>query len=117
VVLFDPQHRVLMVVHSSRQNIEQKGPYEAVKWLSKVYGCNPSDLHVWLSPAAGKENYPMWAFDNRSLQEVTTEMLVNAGVKIENIETMLIDTTKSNEYYSHSQGDKSARFAICAAIL
>jgi hypothetical protein len=118
-VLHDPIKNILMVSHLGRHNLEQFGSAASVEYLTKYYNINPKNLRVWLSPAAGKDSYPLFAFNNRGLQEVAFEQLISAGVLSENIELSSIDSAKDTEYYSHSQflkGNRASdgRFAIVA---
>ena len=113
VVIYDPHQRILMVVHAGRHNLEQDGLVKAVEFLTGL-GSQPRDLTAWISPTAGAENYPVEAFGGQGLLQIATNQLAKAGVsKIAYDET---DTTTSEKYYSHSQGDHDKRFAIVAYI-
>lgn len=120
-VLYDPIKNILMVSHLGRHNLEQNGGFRSVEFLIKQHDVNPKDITVWLSPAVGKINYPLFKFDNRGLHEVATEQLKNAGVLSKNISTSPIDTSTDENYYSHSNFIKGkqiddGRFAIVAMI-
>ncbi len=120
-VLYDPTKNVLMVSHLGRHNLEQFGGIASVEYLIKHHNVNPENLKVWLSPAAGKELYPLFAFGNRSLHEVAFEQIASAGVLLENVEISSIDSAKNEDYYSHSQFLKGSRkddgrFAIVACM-
>ena len=120
-VLYDPTENILMMSHLGRHNLEQFGGTKSVEYLVKHHNINLKKLKVWLSPAAGKESYPLFNFNNRSLHEVAFEQLTNAGVLPENIELSSTDSAKNEEYYSHSQfliGNRKndGRFAIVACM-
>lgn len=120
-VIYCEEKGILMVSHLGRHSLEQNGGAESVKYLINNCNVNPEDLHVWLSPAAGAKNYPLFAFDNRSLHEVAVEQLLSTGVLINNIELSPVDTTEDQNYFSHSQyilGKRSTdgRFAIVATM-
>lgn len=120
-VIHDPTKNILMISHLGRHNLEQYGGTKCIQYLINNYGVNPSMLIVQLSPAAGGKNYPLHAFNNRSMHDVTTEQLVAAGVSTENIAPSTIDTTAHADYYSHSEylkgnRDKDGRFAIVAVM-
>lgn len=120
-VLYDTRQELLMVSHLGRHSVEQEGGRRSVEHLTEQYGTRPSDLQVWLSPAAGKEHYPLFAFDHRSLHEVIAEQMVQAGVNRSAIEVSGIDVTKDENYYSHSEflkGHRSedGRFAVIAMM-
>lgn len=80
----------------------------------KKYGTDPKNLKAWFSPSAGPRKYPLCDFNNKSLREVAKEQLNNCGVN--NIMHNDTDTTTSQEYYSHSQGDHDKRHAILVYI-
>jgi len=121
VVLHDTTRNILMVSHLGRHNLEQFGGTKSVEYLVKNHNIEPKNLDVWFSPAAGKDSYPLYSFDNRSLYEVAIEQLSEAGVLVEKIKLSPIDSAISGEYYSHSQflkGNKETdgRFAIVACM-
>lgn len=120
-IIHDPVNNILMFSHLGRQSLEQNGGEKSVRFLVEQYGTNPHDLEVWLSPAAGKQNYPLYTFENQGLHEVTITQLTAAGVPKENIEASPIDTTTDNDYFSHSQflkgnRETDGRFAIVAVL-
>lgn len=120
-VLYDPRKRALMLSHLGRHNLEKQGGTRSVEYMVEQFGSKPEDITVWLSPAAGRESYPLYAFDNKALHDVAIEQLLAAGVKNENIECSPIDTTKDPEYYSHSeflQGrrETDGRFAVAVQL-
>ncbi len=102
-VIHDPSKNILMVSHLGRQNLEQTGGTKCIEYLVRHHGSKPSELTVWLSPAAGNDNYPLFSFDNRSLHDVATEQLHAAGIQLAAITASPIDTTTDLAYYSHSQ--------------
>lgn len=121
-VLYDPVKEVLMMSHLGRHSVEQFGGVGSVRYLTEEFGSAPSDLYVWLSPAAGGERYPLYRRQSQALHDVITDDLQYAGVPSTNIERSIIDTTASDDYYSHSEfikGNRSGvngRFAIYAAM-
>lgn len=120
VILYDPEHEVLMVSHIGRHSAEIDGARRSVKYLLSQFNSDPAGLKVWLSPGVGKATYPLHRFGGRGLQEVIMGQLQKAGVKPENIEVSGIDTAESDNYYSHSQflkgNDDHGRFAIVAEM-
>jgi copper oxidase (laccase) domain-containing protein len=120
-VIHDPVKSILMMSHLGRHNLEQHGGAKCIKYLVDTHGVNPRDLIVQLTPAAGRESYPLHAFDERGLQEVAIEQLMNGGVAPENIHASTVDTTLDPSYFSHSeflQGrrDEDGRFAVIAMM-
>ncbi len=102
-VIHDPLRGVLMVSHLGRHNLEQMGGTSSIEYLADRHGCDPKHVTVWLSPAAGSGNYPLYGFGNRSLHDVATEQIVATGVPASSIELSPIDTTVDSDYFSHSQ--------------
>ncbi|MCL2038595.1 polyphenol oxidase family protein [Candidatus Saccharibacteria bacterium] len=116
IVFYDKAQKVLMLLHCGRRNLEQNGPQKAVQFLRTHYNVHPYNLHAWFSPSAGKDNYPLFAFDGKSIQEVAARQLLAEGLFSENIILSPIDTTTDSRYFSHSQGDTGSRHAICAIL-
>lgn len=116
-VIFDPVHEVLMVSHLGRHSTEQFGAEKSIKFLREQFNSDPAKVKIWLSPAAGKINYPLYKFNGRSLYEVNAEQFAESGILRENISGGEIDTTVDLNYFSHSAGDKTSRFAIAAKII
>lgn len=108
-VVHDPSQNILMVSHLGRHNLEQFGGTKCIEYLAKKHGSDPKDLTVWLSPAAGKANYPLYTFSGRSLHEVCTEQIITAGVLAKNITASPIDSSTHPDYFSHSQFLKGHR--------
>lgn len=116
LVTYDTKQRALMLTHCGRHGLEQNAAAEAIHFMERQ-GSNPQDIHAWLSPSAGKGKYPLFKLDNQSMQEAAIGQLVAAGVPDENIIKSDVDTTTSSDYFSHSQGDKTERFAVVARIV
>jgi len=116
MVLYGVRNEAMMVVHCGRQTILQDGAYKAVRYIMQEAGTEAGEVLVWLSPSAGRENYPLHDLGGVSLQETVVEQLVRAGVKRDNIQESDVDTTVDERYFSHSQGDKRERFAIVGMI-
>jgi len=120
-VIHDLSKNILMVSHLGRHNLVQHGGAQCIQYLVDNFDVNPNDLTFWLSPAAGKENYPLHAFDNRSLHDAATEQLLAAGVSPDNITASPIDSSTDLNYFSHSQflkgnRDNDGRFAVVAML-
>lgn len=119
-VLYHPPTRTLMLSHLGRHNLEQQGGTKSVEYLVR-FGAVPSELLIYLSPAAGKKHYPLYTFDNHSLHDVVTEQLLAAGVPRSNITIDARDTVTDPDFFSHSaalRGDKPpGRHAIVCRII
>lgn len=120
-VIYDPVKRVLMVSHLGRHSLAQEGGKKSVQYLVDHYGSTPADLLVWLTPAPGKDVFPIWALDNQGAKEATFEQLLSAGIKQENITDNPADTTKDQNYFSYSEflkgnRDEDGDYAIIAMM-
>ena len=120
-VIHDPVKNILMVSHLGRHNLEQFGGTKSIEFLVENFHCDPEDITVWLSPAAEKDNYPLFAFDNRSMHDVATEQLLAGGVLAEHITSSPVDTTKDTTYFSHSEylkghRETDGRFAVVTVM-
>lgn len=120
-ILYDKRQEILMLTHLGRHNIEQYGGQKSVDYLVDTYSSKPEDIVVWLGPAAGKETYPLFSFDNRSMHEVIIEQMTSAGIQLENIEVSMVDVAKTADYFSHSEflkghRDSDGRFVAIAML-
>jgi len=102
-VVYDPQHQVLGLAHLGRHNLEHTGGSEIIRYMQSEFESNPDAIQVWLSPAAGRGNYPLYSFDNRSLHEVALEQLMAVGIALDNTTVDNRDTTSDSQLFSHSQ--------------
>lgn len=102
-VLYDPTRQVFGLAHLGRHNLVQSGGTAVVNYMTEDFGTVPEDVQVWLSPAAGRQNYPLHDFSNRSLHEVALEQLLAAGVSQANITIDTRDTTQDDTLFSHSE--------------
>ena len=103
VVIFDPNHHILMLSHVGRHSLEQNGGHRSVKFLIDNYQCDPAELLVWLTPAPGRANYPLFAFENRDFKAVIYQQLESAGITTGHITNDPTDTTQDKRYFSHSE--------------
>ena len=120
-VIHDPTQNILMLSHLGRHNLEQLGGTKSIEYLVEQFACLPENLTVWLSPAAGAKNYPLFAFNNHSLHDVAYEQLQAAGIRTETINISPVDTTIDTNYFSHSEFIKGnrptdGRFAVATQL-
>ena len=108
-VLYDANNNVLGLAHLGRHNLEQVGGKKVIEYMLNQFLSMPADINVWLSPAAGKLNYPLFSFDNRSLHDVAIEQLQSAGIPTANIQADARDTTTDETFFSHSEFLKGNR--------
>jgi hypothetical protein len=102
-VLYDPIRQAMGLAHLGRHNIEQQGGEGVVRYMIDQFGTDPANLQVRLSAAAGKERYPLFGFEGRSLQEVAMGQLQEAGVDLAKIVRDERDTTTDEHLFSHSE--------------
>lgn len=108
-VIYDDVKRVLALAHLGRHSLEQLGGEKIIAHLATEYGSNPQNLRIWLSPAAGKDVYKIWALDNRGMKEAALEQLHNAGITAEQITDNTAETTSDENYFSYSEFLKGTR--------
>jgi copper oxidase (laccase) domain-containing protein len=121
-VIFDPSNKILMVSHLGRHSIEVEGARRGIEFLHQEFDIVPGELLVWLSPAVGKESYPLHRLGNLGLHEAIIKQLTEAGVEAGNIEASHVDTAESPDYFSHSDylaGNRPSddRFAVIAMMI
>ena len=121
VVLYDPKNQALMLSHLGRHSLEQNGAQKSVEFMQRQFGSNPNDLIVAISPVAAREAYPLYAFENRGIDEVIIDQLTMAGVNTERITSPSSYTTSDPNFYSHSEflaGRQASdgRFAMVAML-
>lgn len=121
-IIYDPVNEILMVSHLGRHSIVQEGGRKSIEFLTEEFDSNPGELLVWLSPAAGKENYPLRDLRGKGLHEAVIEQMVQAGVQPSLLEVSHVDTADNPDYFSHSEykkGEQSSdgRFAIVAMMV
>lgn len=109
VVLVDEKQHILGVSHMGRHNLEQFGARRSVEYMREKFGSDPADISVYMSPAAGKANYPLFSFSGRSMHDVATEQLIDAGITTSHIRVASEDTTSDQNYFSHSEFLKGNR--------
>jgi hypothetical protein len=121
LALVDVKERKIMLSHIGRHSAEQDGAKKSVRYMVDELGSDPANILVWLGPAAGKTNFPIFALDNMGLHEAIVRQLRDAGVSDEQIEISSVDTTTDERYFSHSEflkGNRieNGRFAVAMMI-
>lgn len=103
VALADTALTAIMLSHIGRHSAEQDGAIGSVEFMQAQFGSRPEDIVAWLSPAVGKQTYPLHFFGGKGLHEVIVEQLQRAGVPERNIEVCEVDTAQDDRYFSHSE--------------
>lgn len=108
-VLYDRTREVVGLAHLGRHNLMQNGGTEVVRYMTETFGSTAGGITIYLGPAAGRERYPLFDFNNRSLLEVAREQLLEAGILPGNIRVDGRDTTLDTGLFSHSEFLKGNR--------
>ena len=132
-VIYDPVQRRLALVHLGRHSTVA-GLMQKVLELFFQKKSKPEDIIIWMAPSVKRESYLLEYFDhaddeewrgfvNRRDDEVMIDMpgfnratAERMGVLPEHITESPIDTATHDEYFSHSQGDTTGRFAVLAVM-
>lgn len=133
-VLYDSKRNVTALLHMGRHSCLTRLVEKTVSTMQANFGSDPADISAWLSPSAQKQSYRMDYFDQKdserwkpfideksdgvylNLQGRIRQDLIDIGVLSENIVISHIDTVTNPEYFSHSAGDKSGRFAVMVTL-
>lgn len=103
LAIYDPEHHALMLSHLGRHSIEQEGAKKSVEFLIEHFQTNPAKLRLWATAAAGKDKYPLWNVDNKSLKEALFDQLESVGVSKEQVTDDPNETTSDDRYFSFSE--------------
>jgi copper oxidase (laccase) domain-containing protein len=102
-VIYDPVKGVLALAHLGRHSLEQHGGQKIIEHIMHSYGSNAADLELWLTPAAGKEVYPIWKLDHKGMKEAAFEQFAAAGISSSQIHDNQAETTADPDYFSYSE--------------
>ncbi|SFC32607.1 conserved hypothetical protein [Alkalibacterium subtropicum] len=125
IVLFDPKKRVQAAVHSGWRGTVKQISVKAIEKMEEAFGCNRQDLLVYVGPSIDQDNYEVGtevyeAFSevrNRddffkshgekykmSMTDANVSILLEAGIKAENMEVERTSTYTSEALHS-SRGE------------
>ena len=132
-VICDPVNSYIAMVHLGRDSTMANLMQKTLKTFS-AEGSNLADVIIWMSPSAKKETYFMQWFDHEAnpgwqdfihktnqgihldLPGYNQATALDAGVLVGNIHISPINTMTSDNYFSHSMGDTTGRFAVVASM-
>ncbi len=132
-VIYDPRRHALALAHLGRHASIAKTMSKAVEYF-KQQGSDPADLVVWMSPHVAKHDYILSYFDHMTdkdwqdyasqesdgihldLAGFNASLAYRSGVRRDNIHISTVNTARDTHYFSHSQGDVNARFAVVAQL-
>lgn len=106
---YDSTKHILAVAHLGRHSLEQNGGFQIVEYLKNTYDVDLNNLQVWLTPAPGKDVYPIYKLDSKGMKEVIFEQLKKAGINKANITDNPADSTRDLDYFSYSEFLKGNR--------
>lgn len=128
-VIYDPVRRALILAHLGRHSTLADLATKTIKYMT-ARGSLATDLLVWMSPHAQAASYRLEYFDRLDDPAWTSYVDVRddgyyidmagynharfeaAGLMAQNITVSDIDTVTHRDYFSHSGGDISGRFAV-----
>lgn len=132
-VVYDPGTRQLAMVHLGRHSTLTSLLKNTFNRMVE-HGSNIDDILVWMSPSAQQESYVLTYFDqvndpawrpfckqepdgiHLDLSGYNRQVCLDAGVTANHIEVSPTNTFTSDNYFSHSRGDTSKRFAVLALM-
>ena len=132
-VVYDPSRRAVALAHLGRHSSVAKLLPKLINYMSQK-GTNPADIVIWMAPSVQRDSYIMEYFDHTEdpgwqdyviqtsggiqldLPGYNASLAQQAGVLPQNIHRSDVDTATNPNYFSHSQGDTSGRFAIVAQM-
>ncbi len=131
VLLYDRVKKVIAALHSGRVGTKKEIVKNAVKLFEKEFGSNSKDIAVAIGPSIGvccyeigqdivdstdsiyiKEKNKKYYLDIKAMLK---DQLLNAGIKMENIQISDICTSCNKEYFSYRRDGKCGRF--CGIIM
>ena len=110
VVAFDEKQKIVGLLHSGRQNVEQDGPKKFIEYFVSNFGSDARNIKLWFSPYA--LNYRIFKLNNKCLGDAVREQSINVGILSDSIIDSKIDTVSGDDFPSNSNGDATKRFAI-----
>lgn len=132
-VIYDRHARRLYLLHLGRHSTLTSLLRDTLASIINE-GASPDDIFVWMSPHAGKDSYVMQYFEYADhpawqpychkrgggyyldLAGFNRQICLDIGVSTAQIEVSEVDTVTSEDYYSHSGGDTTKRFAVIAMM-
>lgn len=130
-VVYDPVNRRLALAHLGRHSTVADLMTKLLRYL-RDQGSRMEDLIIWMAPAVQQANYHMEYFDLSDtpqwreycmasdggfcldLPGYNRARAMEAGVPVAHIHVAPVDTADDPNYFSHSQGDTTGRFAVLA---
>lgn len=132
-VIYDSSRHALALAHLGRHASMAKTMTKAIRYFVER-GSRPGGLAIWMAPSVSASDYVMEYFDHMldpdwaqfadeqsdgihlDLAGYNAALAVAAGVPAGQITRSLVNTATDTNYFSHSQGDTTGRFAVVAQM-
>lgn len=132
-VIYDPDKRYLALAHLGRHSSIAKTMTKTLNYFLEQ-GSEMRTIQIWMAPSVARSSYRMEYFgytfdpDWRDFCDVrpdgvyldlagyNTNLAIQAGVVPEAIVRSYVNTAHDKNYFSHSMGDTTGRFAVVAMM-
>jgi copper oxidase (laccase) domain-containing protein len=132
-VIYDVHQKRLALLHLGRHSTLANLMQKAIAELCRLGGA-PHDMIIWMAPSVHKTHYKLDYFTHRDdpawqdfyrqesdgiyldMHGYNRQAAIAAGVMPDNIHISPINTATSPDYFSHSYGDTTGRFAVVAVL-
>lgn len=133
VLCYDTMNQAIGAFHSGWRGTKEKISIKGIDIMKDIYGSNPENMLVYLSPCASGENYEVGKDvaeyfpksvkpieNNKYLLDIKNEIkiqLASLGIPDKNIEISNICTIENTEYHSYRRDkEKSGRMSAFIGI-
>ena len=132
-VIYDPQMEALALAHIGRHASIANTLQKTIRYFEKQ-GSDVRNLLIWMAPSVKRSNYRLDYFVHKDtpewqpfvdetadgiyldLQAYNRARAIEAGVQESHIYESPVNTATDRNYFSHSSGDTSGRFAVVAML-
>jgi YfiH family protein len=140
ILLYDPRQHAVGVAHAGYKGLLRDIIHATIAAMKKEFGTQPSDLLIGIGPGieepcyeVGEEVIDMFrakGFDEASkvwstqkektylsIRKIALQLLLQEGIRKENIEVSTLCTKCDDKLYSYRGGDKTGRFASVISLI
>lgn len=132
-VFYDARRRAMCLAHLGRHSTVANLAGAVVKYFESK-GSPAEDIQVWMAPHVFQQDYrldyftpadedawrdfaiPSDGYIHVDLAGYNCRALIEAGIQEKSITISPVNTATSQDYFSHSNGDQSGRFAVVACM-
>lgn len=133
-IVYDPKLHIVALLHLGRHSSLTSLIAKTIRAFAG-FGSHRTDLIVWMAPSVQQSHYQLDYFDPADgeewyefvdkrdgkyfvdLQGHNAAVFEREGLSPHNIHRSSINTAARGEYFSHSQGDTSQRFAVLVQLI